>query len=151
MIEMLFGGILAAVPMIQAEVTRRLEHRDQALLALYAALTETQAHMLKRGRRDPAEEKRLSDLWFAASVPLRHFNAELAGLCEYKRDYWSNPARWSGDDRINTAIKLDAMSERFEEIKRSVLTAFVSKPAIPARPKAAQRQSREIRPKRKKP
>jgi|GEM_PF-6392788 len=91
--------------------------------------------------RDAANEKRLADLWFAASVPLRHFNDNLANLCEYKRDYWSNPADWSGDDRINTAIKLDAMRERFEEIKRSVLTAFISKPAIQPRATKPKRTS----------
>lgn len=136
MLETLFAAISVAIPVIQAAVASRLQYRDEALLALYTALAETQAHLQKQRRRgEPdAPNERLAELWFRASLPLRHFNIELANLCDHKRDYWSNPSHWAGDDRIDSNIRLEAMRQRFDTIKANVLSAFVSLPTKGAKP-----------------
>lgn len=128
MIEMVLGAVAIAIPVLQGTVDNRRSQRDAALSALYMALTETQYYVQKyraSDSRDLEIERQLAALWFQASVPLRHFDRNLADLCQHKRDYWINPETWTADENIQKQIKLEAMQGKFDELRQSVLTAFI--------------------------
>jgi hypothetical protein len=133
MIEILIGAIGVAIPVIQGAVGKRLEHRDLALTALYMALTETENYMQQQAARkskkkevmrDPDKEKALAALWFQASIPIKHFDKQLASLCEHKREYWSNPAEWRKDPEIEKQIKIGELQKKLDGLRKSVITAF---------------------------
>ena len=86
------------------------EKRDAALAAIYTACTETKLYATEWDRtkkRNLQREHELARLWKNASIPVRHFNADLADKCYYKGDYWLDPDNWNDADTQRLGIDLD--------------------------------------------
>jgi hypothetical protein len=99
---------------------KRKENRqlaDDALRAVSTALVETDIYYVRHSRGQPQDEEtewRLSKLWAAAAIPVRHIDAEFAQICAHKSDHWVNPTLWNKDKKIDDArIRLDAVKARF--------------------------------------
>lgn len=114
----LFDKVLAAIGLLREGQKRRTEKTDQALFALYAALSESRAYLNDRAagkRRNRAREFEIAKLWHSASVPLRDIDLELAERCFFKGGYWMEPDAW-GKKRIQEkGIAFDAV---FEETRK---------------------------------
>jgi len=108
----LFDKALGVLGLIRDHKKRRTERTDQALLALYAALTETRSYIseLDAGKeRDPDREFAIARLWQTASVPLREIDPELAGRCFDKANYWMEPYAWDAPRIKAKGIAVDQM------------------------------------------
>jgi hypothetical protein len=93
----LFDKALSVLGLIRDKKKQRDEKNDQALAALYAALTETKQYILdldEGKHRDRNREFAIARLWHMASVPLRAIDTELAERCFLKGGYWMEPDIW---------------------------------------------------------
>jgi hypothetical protein len=110
----LFDKAMSVLGLIREGKRQRTEKTDQALLALYTALRETQGYLaeLKSGMaNNPDKELSLAGLWQLASVPLREIDIELAEKCFEKGGYWLNPEAWNPARIEAKDIALDNMLE----------------------------------------
>jgi len=64
---------------------------DEALEKTHKALVETQSYLRTGTDQNRDHEKELSNLWYAASIPMRHVNLDFAKIMGAKGGYWSNP------------------------------------------------------------
>ena len=93
--------------------------KDNALRAISIALSETSIYYrdLSIGKlRDLEKEAQLSRFWSAAAIPLRHFNEELAGMCENKAEYWLNPSEWTSDQIKEFGIRLEDLRKAYRQM-----------------------------------
>lgn len=110
------GNLLDQIPQLRRD---RRELHDNALRAVSHALTETYLYYRRIDRdeaRDLDVEAQLSKYWSAAAIPLRHLDADLAGLCEHKFEYWLNPEKWSPARVRQVGIGLDEMRHRYRRL-----------------------------------
>jgi len=110
----LFDKILAGLGLIREGRKQRTERIDQALLALYAALSETKMYIAERERgkrRNKKREYALARLWHRASVPLRAIDEQFADRCFLKGSYWMDPDTWDKQRIESTGIAIDAVFE----------------------------------------
>lgn len=110
----LFDKVLAGIGLIREGKKQRSEKTDQALLALYAALSESRAYMADRANRKPRNRKRehsIAMLWHTASVPLRELDPELAERCFIKGSYWMEPDTWDKKKIDENGIAIDKVFE----------------------------------------
>lgn len=110
----LFDKILAALGLYREGKKQRTEKTDQALMALYAALSETKAYIReqKEGKpRDHEKEFAIASLWHKASVPLREIDSEFAERCFLKGGYWLEPEVWDQEKINQKGIAIDAVFE----------------------------------------
>ena len=100
----------------------RRELKDSALRAISTALNETYLYYRDLGSksRDPDREAMLVKYWSAAAIPLRHFDDELAGVCELKSEYWVNPENYTDEEVKKLGIELDSVRQAY----RKMLTPF---------------------------
>jgi D-serine dehydratase len=70
-------------------------------------------------------EAQLSKYWSAAAIPLRHIDEELAMICEYKSDFWTNPDNWSEEEVKRIGIKLEDVTDAY---RRLAMPRFSSLP-----------------------
>jgi len=107
-IERLIGLIGLIGPVANLTKERR-ELRDNALHSICHALDQTCLYCRDIDRGEPRNlgtEAQLATYWSAAAIPVRHFDRELAEICEYKSEYWLNPETW--DSKANKVeIDLD--------------------------------------------
>lgn len=111
----LFDKVLTAIGLIREGKKQRSEKTDLALLALYAALSETKAYLGQRkagGARNLVQEAGLANLWHKASIPLREIDPEFAGRCFLKGGYWLEPDAWSDDRVKKSGIAIDEVFEQ---------------------------------------
>ena len=88
----------------------RRELKDSALRAISNALTETSLYYrdLERGlQRSNDREDLLVKYWSAAAILIRHFDENLASVCEHKSEYWINPERFNNDNIREMGIALE--------------------------------------------
>jgi transcriptional regulator with XRE-family HTH domain len=115
----LFDKAFSVLGLIREKKLRRTEKIDQALLALYVALTKTRSYIseLEEGRR-PNREKAMviAQSWNAASVPLRAIDKDLAERCFEKGGYWMNPELWDSKRIESKRIKIEDMFEATREL-----------------------------------
>jgi hypothetical protein len=103
-------ALLHGLGLVREARVRRDDRADQALSAVYTATNETHRYIvaLQRGlARDIDREHDLARLWHLASIPLRYFDADLAGRCMLKGNYWLDPQEWSVGDINGARIGLD--------------------------------------------
>lgn len=61
-------------------------------------------------------EAQLAKYWSAAAIHLRHFDEELAMICEYKADFWIGPDEWSGVEIERLGIKLEDVTVAYRKM-----------------------------------
>lgn len=108
----LFDKLLNALGLIREGKKRHTEQIDQALRALYVALTETSAYISERNagkRRNRKKEFSLARLWQDASIPLRAIDRGFADRCFAKGNYWMDPEAWDGSRIEKTGIAIESV------------------------------------------
>jgi len=115
----IFDKTLKVVGLVRDGNRRRDEKTDQALFALYTALSETRAyvHDLNQGkRRNRQRELKLADLWHKASIPIRYIDRDLARRCFYKGSYWLEPSTWTEAKVRRSGIALDTVHDKVKGV-----------------------------------
>jgi len=110
----LFDKALAGLGLIREGERQRTEKVENALRALYVALTETRAYISEREggkHRNREREYQLAELWQSASIPLRTIDKEFAGRCFAKGNYWMDPKAWDKERIDETGIAIDSVLE----------------------------------------
>ena len=103
----IFDRLLDIFGLVKAGKVVRDEKTDLALQKTHKALVETQAYVRESQTqgRIPEKERALADLWYDASIPMRHIDKELAKIFNLKGGFWSNPDGWdelrSGESDIS--------------------------------------------------
>ena len=103
----IFGKILDVFGLVKSGKIKRDEKVDLALQKTHQALVETQAYIRISSAqpRNYEKEQPLANLWYEASIPMRHVDKELAKIFNLKGGYWSNPEAWddirSGESDIS--------------------------------------------------
>lgn len=114
----LFDKVLAGLGFIREGKKKRTEKTDQALLALYAALTETKAYIADRQkgkRKNRKREFEIARLWHSASIPLRVIDKKFAERCFIKGSYWMEPDTWDKKRIEEKGIAIDTV---FDETRK---------------------------------
>lgn len=96
------------------------ELRETALDSIYMACTETKLYATewdRTGKRNRKREVQLARLWKKASIPVRHFDPELANKCYYKGEYWLDPERWEDGEVRRLGIDLDRVILEARDLK----------------------------------
>lgn len=109
-------GLLGPIATLSKE---KRELKDSALRGISIALNETKLYYRDRGRgkeRDMDKEAQLANYWAAAAIPLRHIDEELAMICQYKAEFWTDPDHWSSDEIERIGIKLDDVSDAYRKL-----------------------------------
>ncbi|QNN69421.1 hypothetical protein [Thermomonas carbonis] len=109
-------GLLGPIAQLQKD---KRELADNALRAVSQALNETFLYYRDFEASqaiDPQREAQLVRLWSAAAIPLRHIDAELAGVCEHKAEYWVNPRSWDHQKIEQFGIGLENVRERYRSM-----------------------------------
>jgi len=110
--------LIALIGPIQQLRKEQREVADSALRAVSIAINETYLYYrsLEKGRaRSDDTEAQLSRYWAAAAIPLRHIDAELAEVCEYKSEYWVSPETWEPSQIKELGIELEAVRDRYRQ------------------------------------
>jgi len=108
--------LISIIPLIGNASKEKRELADEALRSVSHALTETSLYVrkyLEKGSRDTNIEEQLVRYWSAAAIPLRHFDRELAEICEYKSEYWINPEEWDPAKTKGISIDLDTVRKKY--------------------------------------
>ena len=115
----LFDRVLAGLGLIREGKRQRTEKVEDALRALYVALTETRIYISEREsgkRRNRKREYQLAELWQTASIPLRTIDKEFADRCFAKGNYWMDPKAWDKNRIDETGIAIDSVLEATREL-----------------------------------
>ena len=110
----IFDKILNIIGLVKSGKLQRDDKIDSALKQIHKALVETQSYLRRNEERDTDKEFKLSELWYQASIPLRHVDKELANICNLKGGYWSNRDAW---DDLKTGEYDIAISNVEEKIR----------------------------------
>ncbi len=117
--EWLIERLISLIPAIANLSKEKREIADNALIAISTALSETSlylAHIREGGSSDRTREEQLARYWAAAAVPARHLDLELADMCLYKSDSWTNPDRWNRERIVQYGIDIESVRERYAEL-----------------------------------
>jgi len=130
MIELVIEKLLSLITLIAnvkkssiEEKTKNREMEDEALTAVFNALTETYIYINEwrnNGERSLETEKKLVKLWGAAAIPVRHYDRELSEMCEYKSMYWVNPDTWNPEKAKGLSIDIENVRDRYRDRLNSV-------------------------------
>lgn len=96
------------------------EDRIAAIDGLTPAVAATIAYneMIESGRpRVEAEERRLHELWFAASSAVSRYDKALALVCREKARYWLKYDEYTDDHVIQLNISLLDVAHALERLK----------------------------------
>jgi len=108
--------ILNIIGLVQAGKLVRDEKIDTALNQIYKALTQTQSYIHRESERNKDKEYQLSELWYRASIPLRHVDKELANICYLKGGYWSSADTWTALETGEYDIDLSNVEYKIHEL-----------------------------------
>lgn len=116
MIKEILDGLSKILGPIATLSKDRRELKDSALRAISTALNETYLYYrdINRGSpKNPEREAQLSKYWSAAAIPMRHFDANLASICEHKSDYWINPESYDNNQIEELGIALGDVRQAY--------------------------------------
>jgi len=119
MLEYVIDKLIALLGPIATLSKEKRELKDSALRGISIALQETKLYYRDLGRgkpRDMDREAQLAKYWAAAAIPLRHIDEELAMICEYKGEFWTDPDHWPDDEIERVGIKLDDVSSAYRKL-----------------------------------
>ncbi len=75
------------------------------------------AEIRDRGRPEDRDvELQLSQKWSHASVLLRKIHPDLAGRCQLKAAYWTNPAEWTPAQVEHSRIGIERVYNEAREL-----------------------------------
>lgn len=110
MIKEILEGLSKILGPIATLSKDRRELKDSALRAISNALDETFLYyrdLDKGGERNHDREALLAKYWSAAAIPMRHFDQNLANICDHKSEYWINPKNYNSEQIKELGIGLD--------------------------------------------
>lgn len=119
MIAQVIDGLIKLLGPVATLSKERRELKDNALRAISTALNETFLYYRDLGKglaRNMDREAQLTNYWSAAAIPLRHFDEELANICDYKAEYWVNPEIYSDDEIKNLGIELNEVRSAYRKM-----------------------------------
>ncbi len=119
MLTEIIEGVVKLLGPIATLSKDRRELKDSALRSISTALNETYLYYRDIDRvnqRNLDREAQLSRYWSAASIPLRHFDEELAGICESKSEYWINPENYTEEDINRFGIELGEIRQAYRRM-----------------------------------
>jgi hypothetical protein len=94
---------------------RDVVSKPEAFGALQDALFQTRQYVERRRlseNRDPAIERRLSQIWNEVGSLLQHYDPELASLCWIKGHGWANEKLWNDPRFRDLPVHLDDLLQR---------------------------------------
>lgn len=115
-IEWVIEKLMSLLPLIGNLSKDKRELADNALHSIAHALTETSLYVnryVKSGKKDEEIEAQLVRYWRDAAIPLRHIDKELSEICEYKSEYWLDPANWEPGKANGISIDLDTVRDKY--------------------------------------
>lgn len=107
---------ISLIPILAGAGKEKRELADAALRALSIALDETSIYINSRNRGSGVNhdiEYQLARYWSAAAIPVRHFDAELADICNEKNQFWLDPDGWEGDAEQSERISLENVRSQY--------------------------------------
>jgi len=119
MLNEILEGLRNMLGHIATATNERLQLKDAALRAISYALDETYLYYrdIEHGHlpnRD--KEAALVKYWSAAAIGLRHFDQNLASICDNKAEYWVNPENYNNADIERLGIELHGMRKAYRQM-----------------------------------
>ena len=109
MIAQVIDGVVKLLGPVATLSKDRRELKDSSLRAISTALDETYLYyrdLNKNSNRNRDKEAQLVKYWSAAAISIRHFDEELANICDHKAEYWVNPENYSDEQISDLGIEL---------------------------------------------
>lgn len=97
------------------DAAQREKAREEALEALLAAVTETRAYLADRRagrRRNRDREGKISQLWYKASVRVRHLDKRLSRILAMKSLGWADAQLWKTPMFRKVSLGLDLIQKQ---------------------------------------
>jgi hypothetical protein len=119
MIKEVLEGLSKILGPIATMTKERRELKDGALRAISNALDETYLYYrdIENGSNNNSDrEAILARYWSAAAISIRHFDEDLANICDHKSEYWINPRRYSDREINDTRIQLDNVRDAYRKL-----------------------------------
>lgn len=118
-LEVIEGLINLLGPIATLSKDRR-ELKNTALRSISNALDETYIYYrdLDFGPRDLDREALIVKYWSAAAISMRHFDQNLANICDIKSEYWINPEAYDGEMVNQLGIRLDDVRQAYRKMLR---------------------------------
>lgn len=119
MLTQILDGLIKLLGPIATLSKERRELKDTALRTISNALDETYLYYrdLENGIiRSSDREGLLSKYWSAAAISLRHFDSDLASICDHKSEYWINPDNYDKNLVQELGIKLGDVREAYRKM-----------------------------------
>lgn len=117
--EWVIERFISLIPILSGAGKDKRELADAALRALSIALNETSIYINSRKRGNKFNhdiEFQLARYWSAAAIVVRHFDAELAGICHEKNQFWLDPDGWEGNSEQKERISLDNVRAQYSDL-----------------------------------
>ncbi len=119
MLNEIIEGLSNILGPIATATKGRSQMKDDALRAISHALNETylyyrdieHGHLPNRDR-----EAMLVRYWSAAAISLRHFDENLAYICDNKAEYWVNPDNYNQNDIEELGIGLNNVRQAYRKM-----------------------------------
>ena len=122
MIEEVLDGLVKIFGPIATLAKTKRELQDSALSAISTALDETYLYyrdLEKGSERNMERETLLVKYWSAAAIPVRHFDGQLANICDLKSEYWLNPEIYSEQQLDELNIRLSDIRVAYRNMLRT--------------------------------
>lgn len=129
MISQVIEGVVKLLGPVATLSKDRRELKDSALRGISTALDETYLYYRDLGQgsqRNMDREAQLAKYWSAAAIPMRHFDDQLASLCDYKSEYWVRPDNYSDEQIMNLGIELGEVRQAYRKML-SPISRYVKK------------------------
>lgn len=104
--------------------------KDSALRSISNALDETYLYYrdIDSGKpRNLDREGQLVKYWSAAAIPIRHFDENLAQICDEKAEFWLAPQSYSPEDISELGISLNNVRGAYRKLKNPYYSTFKNK------------------------
>jgi len=121
MITEILEGLTKILGPIATLSKDRRELKDSALRAISNALDETFLYyrdLDKGSPRNLERESLLVKYWSAAAIPMRHFDSQLASICDLKSEYWVNPENYNKENIGELGIGLNNVRQAYRKMLR---------------------------------
>lgn len=127
MLNEIIVGLSNILGPIATATKDRSKMKDDALRAICHALDETYLYYRDVGHghlpnRD--KESMLVKYWSAAAISLRHFDQNLARICDNKAEYWVNPEHYNDTDIQDLGIGLDSVRQAYRKMLKPDIRTF---------------------------
>lgn len=116
MIKDILEGLINILGPLATISKERRELKDSALRAISNALDETYLYYRDLGKGKPKDldrEAMLAKYWSVAAIPIRHFNIELAIICDEKAKYWLDTDNYNEFENEKININLENVREAY--------------------------------------